>query len=117
MVMRNEAFLRLATVGLLVVAFVIGYVCGSASPPLAIAEVRADQLIVLQQNLDTLRRAWNGSKETTLRGLRLEPDSQGRYRVVGTTSQAESDRALSTATTAADEAYRRTFEPPSSNSP
>ena len=115
--MVSGVFLRFATVGGIVGAFVLGYVCGAARPAPAVAEVRPYELTVLQTNLDTLRRAWNGSRETTLRGLRLEPDAQGRYLVAGSSSQAESDNTLDMATRGADDSYQRSLQPPGPNSP
>ena len=109
--MTNTTRTRMATIGLLPAAFVLGYVSGSARMPSASAEAPADRLAVLEANQDALRRAWNVSREATFRGLRLEPDAQGRYLVMGTSAQAESNRALEQARAAMDEAYVRSLQP------
>ena len=114
--MGNTTRVRIATIGLLSAAFVLGYASGSARTPSARAEASADRLTMLETNQDTLRRAWNVSREATFRGLRLEPDAQGRYHVVGTSSHAESNWTLEQARAAADEAYARSLQP-ASNSP
>jgi len=106
---------RVVTAGLLVAAFVAGYVRGPGNPPPASADVGADQLKILEENLETLRRAWNVSHEATRRGLRLEPDAQGRYRVIGAGSRAESDERLDLARTTADDTYQRGLQPPPSS--
>jgi hypothetical protein len=105
---------RLATFGALCVTFVAGYVWGTAGTPPAGAQPPADRLAMLEANQETLRRAWNASREATLRGLRLEPDPAGRYLVVGTGSPASSERALDVAGTDADNAYQRSVQPTSS---
>jgi hypothetical protein len=81
------------------------------STPSASAEFPADRLKVLEANQDTLRRAWNVSREVTLRGLRLEPDPQGFYLVMGTGSSANSQRVLDMARTDADDTYQRSLQP------
>jgi hypothetical protein len=70
---------------------------------------------ILEENLETLRRVWNVSHEATRRDLRLEPDAQGRYRLIGAGSRAESDRRLDLARMTADEAYQRGLQPPPSS--
>lgn len=103
---------RVVTAGLLLAAFVAGYVRGPGTPSLASADVSTDRLKILEENLETLRRAWNGSHEATRRGLRLEPDAHGRYRIVGANSPAQSDRTLDLARVTADEAYQLSLQPP-----
>ena len=107
---------RVATLGVLGATFVVGYVCAAARTPPASAQPAVDRLARLEANQETLRRAWNVSREATLRGLRLEPDAQGRYLVIGTGSQANSDRVLELAGTDADSAYLRSLQP-AQNSP
>ena len=87
---------------------------GAAVTPPAAAQPPADRLALLEANQDMLRRAWNASKEATLRNLRLEPDATGRYVVVGTGSPAASERALEVAGMDADDAYQRSVQPTSS---
>ena len=105
---------RLVTFGTLCVTFAAGYVWGAAVTPPAAAQPPADRLALLEANQETLRRAWNASKEATLRNLRLEPDAGGRYLVVNTGSLASSERALELAGTDADDAYQRSLQPTSS---
>jgi hypothetical protein len=106
---------RVVTAGLLVAAFVAGYVRGPGTPPPASADVAGDRLKLLEENLETLRRAWNVSHEATRRNLRLEPDAQGRYRVTGASSRAETDQRLELARMTADDAYQRGAQPPTSS--
>ena len=103
---------RLATFGALCVTFVAGYVWGTAGTPPAGAQPPADRLALLEANQETLRRAWNASKEATFRGLRLEPDARGRYLIAGAGSEATSDRTLDLALGDADLAQQRSLQPP-----
>jgi hypothetical protein len=109
--MTNTTRARIATIALLPAAFVLGYVAGSARTPSAGAEASPDRLTKLEANQDTLRRAWNVSREATFRGLRLEPDAHGRYLVMGTSSHAESRQALEQARAGVDEVYLRSLQP------